>query len=213
VFFRGLSRRKQKTHYISLGNGAGRTEAAQNAKPNDRLYIVPMNDSGRRKRNYIRRKKCLNDSAALVKSTLSFINRSRGTTMTLAELDRIAEAHAMSIEAVCWDPRTNAMTDEIYHNLMAQKTRQLCLHLIFQGLPQRNALQFLTVMRAFTVMPRTPPLPLPIIKKADLKDVEPADFQMEPLETFAEIPRLRFDQPAELSIEPDPYHDHLKFDF
>jgi hypothetical protein len=177
-----------------------------------------MDDSVRPKRNYIRRKKCLNDSATLVKSTLSFISRARGTPMSLPELDRVAEGHAMPIEAVCWDPRTNTMTDEIYQSLMAQKTRQLCLHLIFQSLPQGNALQVLSDMRALGAAPqkaRTPP-PLPNIRKADANDPDPADFQMETLpnlEAFAEIPRLGFDQPAELSIEPDPYHEHLKFDF
>jgi hypothetical protein len=204
-----------------LGNRARCCDRSER-EPGDRLDIVPMNAPGRPKRNYIRRKKYLNDSAALVKSTLSFINRALGTAMSLSELDRVAEGHAMSIEAVCWDPRTNTMTDDIYHNLMAQKTRQLCLHLIFQSLPQGNALQVLSDLRALSVAPqggqkaRTPPLPLPIIKKADSNEGEPADFQVEPLpnlESFAELPRLRFDQPAELSIEPDPYHEHLKFDF
>jgi hypothetical protein len=174
-----------------------------------------MNAPLRPKRNYIRRKKCLNDSASLLKSTLSFINRTQGTQMPLTELDRVSRNHAASIEAACWDPRTNTMTDELYQNLMAQKTRQLCLTLILQSVPQGNALDVLADIRALGPehKPRQAPaplaLPLPMIKKADANDGEGLPNQ----EPVGELPRLRFDQQPELSIEPDPYHEHLKFDF
>jgi hypothetical protein len=178
-----------------------------------------MNAPLRPKRNYIRRKKCLNDSASLLKSTLSFINRTQGTQMSLAQLDRVARNHAASIQAACWDPRTNTMTDELYQNLMAQKTRQLCLTLILQSAPQGNALDVLSDIRGIGEQkPRQPPapFPLPMIKKADINDPDSADFPVEGLpnlEPFGELPRLRFDQQPELSIEHDPYHEHLKFDF
>jgi hypothetical protein len=107
------------------------------------------------------------------------------------------------------------MTDELYQNLMAQKTRQLCLTLILQNAPQGNALDVLSNIRGLGIeqKPRQPPtpLPLPMIKN----DADGADFPVEGLpnlEPFGELPRLRFDQQPELSIEPDPYHEHLKFD-
>jgi hypothetical protein len=183
---------------------------------------------GAPKRNYIRRKKCLHDSASVLRSTLDFINRTRGVTMSQAEVDRLALHHANSIEAVCWDPRTNTMTDDVYHTLMTQKTRQLCLTLIFQNVPPGNGSQVIADLRALNFIPQVSnarpggpplPLPLPIIRKkveGNATEADAGEFHMEAmpnLEPFGELPRLRFDQQPDLSIEPDPYHEHLKLDF
>jgi hypothetical protein len=65
------------------------------------------------------------------------------------------------------------------------------------------------------VRPSGPPLPLQIIhRRPEGNEADAAEFHIEAipsLEPFGELPRLRFDQQPELSIEPDPYHEHLKF--
>jgi hypothetical protein len=179
----------------------------------------------RPKRNYIRRKKCLNESAKLIRSALGFINRARGTQMTTEEVERTALRHAASIEAVCWDPRTSTMTDNLYHGVMAQKTRQLCLALLCQNLPQGNALQILADLRILHVdeqgpanpKPRMPPVPFPMVRRRNEAGPNEHDAADYPIDTvpnleFGEMARLRFDQQPDLSVEPE-YHEHIKFDF
>jgi hypothetical protein len=129
--------------------------------------------SAGQKRNYIRRKKCMNDSYALIKSTIAFINRNGGPHYESAKIERVARRQALAIETACWDPRTSNITDELYQTLMVEKTRQFALTLIWQNLPQDNARQVLQHLRPMSQLPNQvrmphpesiPPLPLPKIE-------------------------------------------------
>jgi hypothetical protein len=165
------------------------------------------------KRNYIRRKKCLNDSTSLVKSTLHFINRTLGTDVDPDEVDRIARHHAAAIEAVCWDPRTSRLTDNIYHSLMVSKTRELCIALIVQSLPEPSAVQFVRELgnSDFTRQQPLRPamqIPMPILARpTDALDND-TDLGERDTEGFGEMPRLKFEH-ADLFYEGDGCHDAM----
>lgn len=77
------------------------------------------------KRNYIRRKKYLNDSANQIKATLKIIQAAKGEPFTEQNLQRIAYSHAQAIEAVCWSPHSK-LSAEGYQKLMNAKTTELC---------------------------------------------------------------------------------------
>jgi hypothetical protein len=155
------------------------------------------------KRNYIRRKKCLNDSFSLVRTTLNFINTTLGVDESSDGLDRRARDHASAIEAVCWDPRTSKLTDDIYQKLMVSKTRELCLALISQNLSPGSAVQILQELRKMDAhflqygrpLRRVTPLPLPVLADRDGDLVEGRDFGGPGIEAFPEFPRLRIDPP------------------
>jgi hypothetical protein len=156
--------------------------------------------SSRPKRNYIRRKKSLNDSTALIKSTLCFINISKGTEMPPIELDGLARHHANMIEAACWDPRLSDMTDDTYQRLMLTKARQLCAILLCQ----------------YTPLGTPAPLPVPILKtptaaggSRTCADIE-IGLPSEPALTFEafECPRMPIDR-DDLFMEADPIHAAL----
>jgi hypothetical protein len=100
-----------------------------------------MLESPRPKRNYIRRKKSLNDSTALIKSTLCFISMSQGTGMSPFALNRVARHHANTIEAACWDPHLSDITDDSYRRLVLTKTNQLCAALLGRHMPHPPAPQ------------------------------------------------------------------------
>jgi hypothetical protein len=164
------------------------------------------------KRNYIRRKKCLNDSTSLVKSTLIFIHRALGTSIDADSVDRTARNHASAIEAVCRDPRTSRLTDTLYQQLMVSKTRELCVALICQSLPERSAVQILRELGHSHMIPRGPePMPIPILTRpvdAEGEIPERMEFPVQGPETFGEAPRLRFEH-ADLFFDGDGCHDAM----
>jgi hypothetical protein len=152
------------------------------------------------KRNYIRRKKWLNDSTALVKSTLNFIHTTLGTPVSSAELERLAKQHASGIEAACWDPRTTQLTDSIYQTLMVSKTRELCVALICQNLPEPNAAHILRELRKMELLPpsqtadvvrQAPAFPIPMLDRVDggEGEAEFEEFEANPV-TFGELPTM-----------------------
>lgn len=83
---------------------------------------------GKSKRNYIRRKKYLNDTINQIKATLEFLMLAKGETPNRNELTKLATAHAQAIEAACWSPHSR-LTAEDYQTLMSAKTRELCIAL------------------------------------------------------------------------------------
>jgi hypothetical protein len=139
------------------------------------------------KRNYIRRKKCLNDSYSVVKSTLAFISRGLGTTISPSDLDSRARGHAEAIEAVCWGAHSSRLTDHAYRQMMAAKTRELCIALL-QRIPRdRTAL----LIQQLSTPNHRRPFPVPAIPHGGEGGELP---QSDP---FEEIGRLRF-EPTDL---------------
>ena len=86
------------------------------------------------KRNYIRRKKYLNDSVTQICSTLRIIRSALHEDTPDAEIQKSALHHAQAIEAACWSPHSRLTEDE-YQMIMCAKTRELCLALAKQKIP------------------------------------------------------------------------------
>ena len=93
-----------------------------------------MSVDSRNKRNYIRRKKYLNESVEQIKSTLDFIAFARNEKVSEEQVRKLALLHAESIEAACWSPHTRLSSDN-YQTLMSTKTRELCRVILKKALP------------------------------------------------------------------------------
>ncbi|KAH0789015.1 hypothetical protein GPJ56_007091 [Histomonas meleagridis] len=115
------------------------------------------------KRNYIRRKKYLNDCITQVKATLELVNIARGEKVNIAENQKLALAHAQAIEAVCWSPHSRLSADG-YQKLMNAKTNELCRTIIKKSLPV-DLTQLHKIVPIIPERPQTPQpsLPVPII--------------------------------------------------
>jgi hypothetical protein len=158
------------------------------------------------KRNYIRRKKYLDESTAQIRSTLEFIAAVVGDSPNRCEIHKKAVVHAQAIEAACWSPRPRP-TAELYQKLMAAKTAELCRALAKRALPAFDIgqlLKFATVKTA-TVPAAQPQAPvvthdlddgfspngdLPNVKLVweDQGNIFGADFEVELLEiSFSRI--------------------------
>ncbi|EAY14160.1 hypothetical protein TVAG_372930 [Trichomonas vaginalis G3] len=96
------------------------------------MQPFPCDDLPRR--NYIRRKRCLNESINIIEKTLLCLSSIRKDKIDKSELTKFAKAHANEVEAACWTPRMK-MSDEDYQNLMTTKTKELCLVLIKKLMP------------------------------------------------------------------------------
>jgi hypothetical protein len=86
------------------------------------------------KRNYIRRKKYLDETTNQIKTTLEFIAIVGGETPNSSEIQKAALLHAQGIEAACWSPRPRP-TAEAYQQLISVKTAELCRVLTKQAIP------------------------------------------------------------------------------
>ncbi|KAH0794498.1 hypothetical protein GPJ56_001523 [Histomonas meleagridis] len=122
-----------------------------------------MDGTKNNKRNYIRRKKYLNDCINQVKATLEFVDIARGEKVNVAENQRLALAHAQAIEAVCWSPHSRLSSD-CYQRLMNAKTNELCRTIIKKSLP----VDFTQLQKIVPLVPERsqtpqPSLPVPII--------------------------------------------------
>ena len=91
------------------------------------------------KRNYIRRKKYLNDSANQIKATLEFIQAAKGESFVDQNIQKLAYIHAQAIEAVCWSPHSK-LSAEGYQKLMTAKTHELCRMFIKKSVSDLNHL-------------------------------------------------------------------------
>lgn len=110
------------------------------------------------KRNYIRRKKYLNDCVAQIKTTLEFIHLAHGEPGNQAESQKLAVAHAQAIEAACWSPHSR-LSAEGYQKLMMAKTQELCRAIIKKSLPNLDLAQITKLH--FSGRPSTPQTPIP----------------------------------------------------
>jgi hypothetical protein len=156
------------------------------------------------KRNYIRRKKYLDQSTAHIKSTLEFIAAVLGESRNPGEIQKAALVHAQEIEAACWSPRPRP-TAEVYQKLMAAKTAELCRALAAQALPSFDFVQ-LSKLAALKVPPRTTAAP-PLLP-------EVADEMDDGFSANGDLPNVKLvwdDQPG--IFGPDVEDDILEISF
>jgi hypothetical protein len=144
------------------------------------------------KRNYIRRKKYLDESAHQIKTTLEFISMASGEAPNSAEIQKTALAHAQGIEATCWSPRPRP-TAEAYQQLISTKTAELCRVLTRQAIagldaPQLSKLAALKSGVVLSVPPDQPPVDMDdraFRSKGDLPNVALIPEDSGPLFGFA----------------------------
>lgn len=86
------------------------------------------------KRNYVRRKKYLNDSYETIKQTLEFIRIAGKLELTDEEIHKQAIEHAQAIEAACWNPHLR-LTAKEYEDITSHKTKDLCYALTQKYIP------------------------------------------------------------------------------
>jgi len=92
------------------------------------------------KRNYIRRKKYLNDSVTQICNTLRIIRDALHEGTADLEIQKRALNHAQAIEAACWSPHSR-ITEEDYKCIMMAKTRELCFALAKQKVPSIDTIK------------------------------------------------------------------------
>ena len=127
----------------------------------------PIDDSPRR--NYIRRKRCLNESISMIEKTLICIFKIRKEQVDKNEITKMAKSHASEVEAACWAPRMK-MSDDDYQNLMETRTKELCLVLIKKLIPTIDT----THIQPQNQSPASsPPTPSPPVPKSEIKPPSP----------------------------------------
>jgi hypothetical protein len=147
----------------------------------------------RPKRNYIRRKKSLNDSMTLIRSTLNLIHTKLGKPESSENIDHRAHRHATEIEAFCRSHQTRLFTDDIYQSYMVAKTRELCLALIRQNLPETGRVQIMDELKKMGLIPTEPgsqriTFPVPILTQKE------GERKAQSFETVGEFQELTLEQ-------------------
>lgn len=87
-----------------------------------------------RKRNYVRKKRFLQECAEQLRATVEFIHNCRGEVFTKDQVDREIMSYASLVEASCWSPHMHYTAIE-YRNMMNMKAQDLCHVLIEQAFP------------------------------------------------------------------------------
>ncbi|OHT01248.1 hypothetical protein TRFO_31996 [Tritrichomonas foetus] len=82
-----------------------------------------------RKRNYVKRKRSLNESMKIILSTLQAINANSINPIDSSEITHRALSHAKAIEAACWSRRAK-FSDDVFQSIVRTKTMELCRTLI-----------------------------------------------------------------------------------
>lgn len=90
------------------------------------------------RRNYIQRKKCLNNSVNQIVNVLNFIQVLQKDSVSPIEKQKVAYAHAQKIEAACWSPHSK-LTPESYEKLISAKTAELCRVILKKSIPQMDS--------------------------------------------------------------------------
>lgn len=129
------------------------------------MQSFPPDDSPRR--NYIRRKKCLNESINIIEKTLLCLSSIRKDKIDKSELTKLAKAHANEVEAACWTPRMK-MSDDDYQNLMNSKTKELCLVLIKKLMPAIDTTQKKSEISSPASSPQENKFVVPIIGQTQM---------------------------------------------
>ena len=99
------------------------------------------------KRNYIRRKKYLQDCTLQIKAAIDFITIIKGNKINNIDSEKQAVLYAQQIEAVCWSPRSQ-MSAESYQKLMQTKTREFTSTILKKALPFLDILQLQKIISA-----------------------------------------------------------------
>ena len=145
-----------------------------------------------KKRNYIKRKKFLNDNIERIKKTLIFVKMMTNIPINDQEIDKKALLHAQSIEAACWSPHQK-LTAKEYEEISAFKANELCHAITKKYIPNlttptlhhkknnnsfNNHRLFAEEAKPIQKRPLTPNLfPIPIVPKS--APVHIANFDIE----------------------------------
>ena len=144
-------------------------------------------------RNYIRRKRCLNESIQIIEKTLNCLaNLRKDNLIKKEEISKLAKAHANEVEAACWAPRLK-MSDDDYQNRMSTKTKELCLVLINKFIPIQN------FARQKMPMPQRVPPKLPTVQQTPPTQQNlPPKSEAKPVPP---IPAVSFKPPPQPKVE------------
>jgi len=82
-------------------------------------------DSHQTKRNYVKRKRSINECTKQIFGALKVIHSSTGRRTSEQELNEMATQYAKSIEASCWS-RKAKYSDEEFQAITREKTNELC---------------------------------------------------------------------------------------
>ena len=85
-----------------------------------------------KKRNYVKRKRSVNESAKLIANVLRKLNENNGVPINDEEINDVAANYAKTIEATCWS-RKAKYSDEEFQILTQEKTTELCNTLLRQS--------------------------------------------------------------------------------
>jgi hypothetical protein len=125
-------------------------------------------------RNYVKRKRHLNESVDLIKRTLECLASVRGEPMNSAEISRQALARALEIEAACWNSLRRPANEE-YNRVMMAKTREVCMALITNAIAPRPDANFVRSVLAGVRPPNRVTLP-PVPEKTGFQGEQPDDL-------------------------------------
>jgi hypothetical protein len=95
-----------------------------------------------RRRNYVKRKRYLNESVSLIKKTLEYIATATQSPINPDKITLEATTRAKQVEAACWDS-VHRLPDDHYSRLLLAKTRECCFALISLNLGQAALVSFL----------------------------------------------------------------------
>lgn len=76
-------------------------------------------------RNYVKKKKSLNECFEKIKKTLEDIRNDHSVTFSDEEIEKIARESTQSVEAACWSPQTH-ITQRQYQKFTEKKTKEVC---------------------------------------------------------------------------------------
>ncbi|OHT01161.1 hypothetical protein TRFO_01787 [Tritrichomonas foetus] len=91
-------------------------------------------DSQKGKRNYVKRKRSLDECAKTIMQTLQTINIRSRSPVDLNELKILALNHAKAIEAACWSRRAK-LSNQVFTQIVRAKTMELCKQLLLKSSP------------------------------------------------------------------------------
>jgi hypothetical protein len=138
------------------------------------------------KRNYICRKKYLNESVKEIKEVLEFIRLSGKDSGSPESSEQTALVYAKSIEAFCWLPHSHISPVD-YQKIMKAKTQELCRMLLHNTLPTVDFGQLRHLDPQSEKSQKSGKLPLPIFSKQPNPQESGLEFELPSFETESMI--------------------------
>ena len=98
----------------------------------------------RKKRNYVKRKRSLDECTKTILQTLQSINQRSSSPSEINNLKAIAFNHAKTIEAACWSRRAK-LSNQVFTQIVRAKTMELCKQLIMSANPSHQPMDRLQI--------------------------------------------------------------------